>query len=212
MVNFFQPQENPLNCGAATATIILNASQHGKIASQKTGEISKPVELGGGKIAFKLYSQKDFFNEKVRQIKDKRIIELQKAKTFINNDPVYDPGVTLNEFSEMLKHGHNFNVLKVHTAKNTKKAKNKFRTILKNSLSENQKFVIINYNGKKIGRKTGGHFSPIAAYDEKSDSVLILDVALHKGKWFWISIEELYNSMNTLDNGNYRGYLVVRKK
>ena len=35
LVNFFQPQINPIYCGAASSVMILNAFNYGKIASQK---------------------------------------------------------------------------------------------------------------------------------------------------------------------------------
>lgn len=212
LANFYQPQENPLYCGAATAVIILNASQYGHIASQKTGQIHKPQEVGGGLVPFKLYSQQDFFNKKVQSIKKKTIIEFKEAKSYDNNDPIYDPGVNLSEYAQMLKYGHHFKVIKIHANNNTTKAINRFRTNVKNVLSHDKKFLIVNYYGKKIGSKTGGHISPIAAYDEKSDSILILDVALHKQKWFWVKVRDLYQAMHTKDGKKYRGYLIIRKK
>jgi len=212
LANFYQPQENPLYCGAATAVIILNASNYGEISSQKTGEVKKPKDLGGDVIPFKLYLQQDFFNKKVQKIKSKKIIDLKQAKKLVNGDPVYDPGVTLSEFSQMLKYGHNFKVTKIHALKNTEKEIEQFRKNLKTAFTNDKKYIIANYNGKKIGKKTGGHISPVVAYDEQSDSVLILDVALHKEKWFWVSIQEFYEAMNTKDGDKYRGYLIVRKK
>ncbi|MBL6664852.1 MAG: hypothetical protein ISQ34_03315 [Rickettsiales bacterium] len=212
LVNFYQPQINPLYCSAATAAMIINASNYGQISSQKTGEINKPKKLGGGKIPFKLYLQEDFFNQKVQKIKSTEIIILSKPKTIDHDDPVYDPGVTLSEYNEMLKYGHNFKTAKIHADNNHEQQVNRFRINLKQTLSENKKFMIVNYYGKKIGSKTGGHLSPIAAYDEESDSVLILDVALHKGTWFWVKVTNLYNAMHTKDGEKYRGYLIVGKK
>lgn len=212
LVNFYQPQINPVYCGAATATIILNASNYGNISSQKTGEINKPEELGGAIVEFKLYLQEDFFNTKVQRIKNKEIVKFSKPKEIKNNDPVYDPGVTLDEYGEMLEYGHNFSTTKVHTTKNNETEISRFRSNIKQALLDDQKFMIVNFYGKKIGRQTGGHISPIAAYDENSDSVLVLDVALHKGNWFWIKIQDLYSAMNTKDGDKYRGYLIVRKK
>ena len=48
LVNFYQPQINPLYCTAASAITILNALNYNNIPSQKNKEIFKPLSLGGG--------------------------------------------------------------------------------------------------------------------------------------------------------------------
>lgn len=211
LINFFQPQENPLYCGPATATIILNALNYPNITSQKTGEIRKPQSLGSNIIEYKLYSQNDFFNKKANKIKNRKIIELKKPKKIVNNDPIYDPGVTLDEFSKILKKAHNLKVKKTHISKYNQKNLKKFRDLVKEVTLDNNKILVANYNGKKFGGNTNGHISPLVAYNENTDHILVLDVALHKGKWFWIKVEDLFKAMNSLDGKNYRGYLVVFK-
>jgi hypothetical protein len=71
---------------------------------------------------------------------------------------------------------------------------------------------VVNFDGKVFGNKTGGHISPIVAYDEKSDSLLVLDVALHKNPWYWVDLKEMVTAMNTKDGENFRGYLITKKK
>ena len=41
-------------------------------------------------------------------------------------------------------------------------------------------FVVASYDRRSLGQTGTGHFSPIAAYEKSSDSVLILDVARFK--------------------------------
>lgn len=41
-------------------------------------------------------------------------------------------------------------------------------------------FIVASYDRKSLGQTGSGHFSPIAAFDEKTDSVLVLDVARFK--------------------------------
>ena len=86
-----------------------------------------------------------------------------------------------------------------------------FKEMLKNILSEDKKFLLANFDGTVLGLKTVGHISPIVAFDAKSDSVLILDVAGHKNGWYFISVVDLLKAMNTKDGEHYRGYLVVWK-
>lgn len=46
-------------------------------------------------------------------------------------------------------------------------------------------FVVASYDRKSLGQTGSGHFSPVAAYDDISDSVLILDVARFKVSYFY---------------------------
>ena len=82
---------------------------------------------------------------------------------------------------------------------------------MKKILIDKNNFLIANFDGKVFGNKTGGHISPIVAYDENSDSLLVLDVALHKNPWYWVDLTEMVKAMNTKDGDNFRGYLVAKK-
>ena len=52
-----------------------------------------------------------------------------------------------------------------------------FREDLRTVLMDSVRFLVVNFKGRTIGASTDGHISPVAAYDEKTDSVLLLDVA-----------------------------------
>ncbi|MBU6140651.1 MAG: hypothetical protein KGP29_03720 [Proteobacteria bacterium] len=205
LVNFYQPQINPLYCSVASSVIVLNALNYEKIPSQKTGEIINP----DGKIfSFKIYSQQGFLNEETDKIKSRKVIEY-KSK---NSNSEYDPGMNLNDLSQILSNSYHLKTTLISVKKSDQETKENFRQNLKIILNDKEKFLIANFNGKILGQKTDGHFSPIAAYDEESDSVLILDVALHKNQWFWTSVSELVSAMNTKDGDFYRGYLVVENR
>ncbi len=65
---------------------------------------------------------------------------------------------------------------------------------------------------KALGQETFGHISPLAAYDEKADRFLILDVARYKYPPAWVKASDLFDAMNTPDpsnGGKTRGYVVV---
>jgi hypothetical protein len=70
----------------------------------------------------------------------------------------------------------------------------------------------VNFDRKTLNQQGAGHFSPIAAYDSESDSVLILDVAKFKYPPFWVNVTDLFNAMNTIDSdsGKSRGLIRVR--
>lgn len=76
---------------------------------------------------------------------------------------------------------------------------------------EQQTFLVVSYN-RKILQQTGtGHFSPIAAYDPKTDSALILDTARFKYPPHWVKLDLLFESMKSVDveTGRSRGYVLL---
>ncbi len=212
LVNFFQPQINPLYCGIATSVILLNSLHaNEQIKSQQSAEVKKPKIFGGGKIEFNSYLQSSFLNEKTNKIKQKKIVELKSRRQNKNGQMSYDAGLNLQDLADILSKVHDLKVEKIHAKKNDKKSIAKFRQNLKKYLKDNEHFIVVNFYGKKLKNKTGGHISPLAAYHEKTDSVLVLDVALHKDKWYFVGVKDLYSAMHTKDGENYRGYLIVNK-
>jgi Phytochelatin synthase len=89
-----------------------------------------------------------------------------------------------------------------------------FRLSARDYLAAKDHFVIVNYLRKSIGQERGGHISPLAAYDAKSDRFLILDVARYKYPPVWVTASDLFTAMNTTDaanNNKTRGYVLVTK-
>jgi len=211
LANFFQPQINPLYCGIASSVIILNAfgTQNNNIESQKNLEVMTPSSMGGSTIPFKSYSQLTFLNDKTEKIKGRKVIELNNVE---EDEDKIDPGLTLDQLSEMLSKVYNLKVETNHVKKVNDKELNNFRDTLKKVFIDSNRFIIANFNGRQIGLKSDGHISPLVAYDQDSDSILVLDVAGHKRPWFWVKVEHLYKAMNTLDGKKYRGYLIVSER
>ncbi len=211
LVNFYQPQINPLYCSAATGVMLLGAFNYGNIPSEKSMEVAKPKALGGGNIEFKGYLQTTFFNAKTDKIKKREIIDLKEPKNIVNGKENYDPGLNLEEFTKILNKIYGLKVATKHVDKIDESVISSFRELVKKVLNDEKSFIVSNFDGKVLEQKTNGHISPLAAYDEASDSVLVLDVALHKNTWYWVSITDLLQAMNTKDGENYRGYLIVKK-
>jgi Phytochelatin synthase len=89
-----------------------------------------------------------------------------------------------------------------------------FRSTASSALESGNHFVIVNFLRKAIGQQTGGHISPLGAYDAKEDRFLVLDVARYKYPPFWVKASDLFDAMNTTDasnGGKTRGYVVVMK-
>ncbi len=72
--------------------------------------------------------------------------------------------------------------------------------------------MLVNYLRKSLGQKSGGHISPVGAFNEEHDVVLIMDTAAYKYPWTWVKVEKLWNAMACqVDPGSTqsRGYLVI---
>lgn len=75
----------------------------------------------------------------------------------------------------------------------------RMRYELKSALIDPYARVMINYDRKGLGQVGGGHFSPLGAYHEKTDSFLIMDVAKYKYPPVWVGAATLYGAMATPD-------------
>lgn len=72
-------------------------------------------------------------------------------------------------------------------------------------------FMVVSYN-RKVFEQTGtGHFSPIGAYDEASDQLLVLDTARFKYGPHWVSCAKMYEALQSIDpdTGKSRGYAII---
>lgn len=203
----FQPQVNPLYCGIASSVIVLNSMRlvTNDVPSQKTIEVKVPEALGGGRLDYPSYSQLTLLGEKTNSVKSRAVVELKNQ-----NDPKaqLDPGLTLQDLHDVLE-AYGTRVQLHYVERESDEGIDDFRSALKKALSDSTNFMIVNFHGKTMGAPTDGHISPVAAYDEKSDSVLLLDVAGYLNPWYWTPTEHLYRAMHTRDGDKYRGYVIV---
>lgn len=208
LANFFQPQMNPLYCGMASSVIILNALRSEEVIKikQEELEIEKPEVFGGGRIPFNSYSQVTFLNNETDKVKKRQIIKMQNKD---DDKSKIDPGVTLKQLSDILGTSYDLNTRINYAHKVNDKEFNNFRKLLKQVLNDDKKYILANFHGKSLGLKTGGHISPLVAYDTLTDSILVLDVAGHKNPWYWVKLTHFYKAMNIKDGDKYRGYLIV---
>ena len=72
-------------------------------------------------------------------------------------------------------------------------------------------YLIVSYTRKVLGQTGTGHFSPIGAYDEASDSVLLLDTARFKYGPHWVKVDLLFDALVPLDpsTNKSRGFMVL---
>lgn len=87
-----------------------------------------------------------------------------------------------------------------------------FRAEVKQNLATAGDFLLVDFMRGELGQDTGAHWSPIAAYHEGSDRILVLDVARFRYPPYWVKAEALFRAMSTqdLDAGKNRGWVSVR--
>ncbi|XP_032236217.1 glutathione gamma-glutamylcysteinyltransferase 2 [Nematostella vectensis] len=75
-------------------------------------------------------------------------------------------------------------------------------------------FLVISYDRKKLQQTGTGHFSPVAAFDQETDSVLLFDTARFKYPPYWVPVRLLFESMLPVDpsTGKNRGYFVLKAR
>ncbi|MFY9329417.1 MAG: phytochelatin synthase family protein [Georgfuchsia sp.] len=132
--------------------------------------------------------------------------ETQRVKSFIM---VSVSGMTLADMTAF------FNALGVKATAyhGSELGIDQLRKLLRETLAKPNARIVVNFNRKTLAQEGSGHLSPLAAYDEASDSVLMLDVAKFKYPPAWISVSELLESMQTIDSdsGKSRGLVIVEK-
>jgi len=203
----FQPQANPLYCGVASSVIVLNALRLNRnaVPSQKPLEVAVPENLGGGRRPYPAYSQLTLLGERTEAVKPRDVVELKNTGA---EGGVIDPGLKLAQLKGILE-AYDTRVDLHYADADSAAAVAAFREDLKTVLADSDHFLLVNFNGSTLGASTHGHISPVAAYDENTDSVLVLDVAGYFNPWYWAPVTDLYGAMHTLDGDHYRGYLVV---
>lgn len=72
-------------------------------------------------------------------------------------------------------------------------------------------FLVVSYTRKVIQQTGTGHFSPIAAYDEVSDQLLVCDTARFKYGAHFIPLTLMYEAMLPVDpeTGKSRGFVLL---
>lgn len=202
LAHLFERQIKPTYCGIASAVMVLNALRLRKTSLQLETKLDVHAP-GNETIPFNCYTQLTFFNHDTKQGKTCKQVE--------GKGNIEEIGYTLDE----LAHTMRLLLLDVQTIKAQEtgdKAIEKFRYDLMAYLNERGTFLIAQFDSQTVGRKGGGHFSPVVAYHKPSDSCLVMDTAGHKNPWFWVAVPLFYEAMHTLDQGEYRGYLVVSDK
>lgn len=205
--NAFVAQPDGLTCGPTTASIVLNAlhsgSKKGEVPLSVVSQEDKKYLPKQARPEFFKYTPKNFFTPSVSHIKSREEVYGKP----INGKS--DFGFQLRQLHKALLALDVLSELHVIT-KESQYQEMKRKWIQNLSLTND--YIIVNYYRKSLGQKGGGHFSPVGAYDKKSDSFLILDVNPETAPWVWVKSRDIFNAMKTFDTVENRGYLLVKNK
>jgi glutathione-S-conjugate glycine hydrolase len=134
----------------------------------------------------------------------------ERTDLIVRQETIARQGMTLDQLGALLA-TQPITVETRHAADTTLDA---FRSTVRDFLSREGHFVIVNYLRKALGQERGGHISPVAAYDAESDRFLILDVSRYKYPPVWVTAAALFDAMNTTDADNQnrsRGFVLVSR-
>jgi hypothetical protein len=142
---------------------------------------------------FNKFDEETFFTQGV--------LERQRVRNIAGD------GLYLAELAHMLK-AFDLTIDEYHT--DTLSA-DRFRQLVVAALKSTDRYVIVNYSRDRVAQEGGGHFSPLAAYDAKSDRFLVLDTARYKYPPFWVKAQDLWAAMDTIDEDAKakRGFLII---
>ncbi|MEO8890440.1 MAG: phytochelatin synthase family protein [Coleofasciculaceae cyanobacterium] len=144
---------------------------------------------------YHLFTQDNFFNAKTQNV--------------VTAEVVARKGMTLDQLGKLLESY----AVKAEVHRGGDVTLDEFRTMVVKNLEEPGNFVLVNYLRKAIGQETGGHISPVAAYNKETDRFLILDVSRYKYPPVWVKASDLWQAMATVDSdsGKTRGFVLVKR-
>ncbi len=152
-----------------------------------------PAPVSRMTYPFSKFNEETFFTQGV--------LERQRVRDIAGD------GLFLAELGDMLK-AFDLTIAEYHA--NTVTA-DEFRRLAVAALKSTDRYVVVNFSRDRITQEGGGHFSPLAAYDAKSDRFLVLDTARYKYPPFWVKAQDLWAAMDTLDEDAKakRGFLII---
>ncbi len=205
----FIHQQHVTTCGVASSVMVLNAIYVQKQIKRPldTASMFKNVTTNVSMANF-IWTEQNFF-ENTQDVLNQD--EIMGKVTDHHNE--YNLGMRLYKLSSALNivlTNIHMQAILYYVNKTTEQNLNEFRRLIKDVMNSQNRYIITNYNlNIQCTELNCGHFSPIAAYDEVSDRLLLLDPWASFSPWVWVKLADFYSSMNTRDGDNYRGYIVI---
>jgi hypothetical protein len=178
---FYETQRIDTFCSVTSSTMVLNALG------------VKPAIQQVMIYPYNTFNHENFFTPAV--------LALQRVRNIAGD------GLTLGELARVLE---TFAVT-VQSVYADSVSVAEFRSLSQAALESTDRYVIVNFQRSRISQEGDGHFSPLGAYDAKTDRFLVLDTARYKYPPFWVTADDLWEAMNTTDADSKlkRGFLLV---
>ena len=204
--NHFISQDNAIFCGPVSSAIVLNALRLGKREGLPRDRTSIAEEemtwlWPGADPFYGKYTPNNVLSERT-----KTRLEVLGKPILIDGDPKSDFGLQLRQLAQVLR-SHGLKVVTRVVDESADPAA--IRREIAANLAAGSDFVLANYARRSLGQDGGGHISPLGAYDEASDSFLVMDVNPNRAPWVWVGAGDLIAAMRTFDTVENRGYLLV---
>ena len=207
--NNFVSQDNRIFCGPASSAIVLNALRLGR----KEGLPEDRRSIAKGELAWLPKGYNPFFGKytprNVLNDRTKKRIEVLGKPIDIGGKPRPDYGLQLRQLAQVLRAQRLDVTIRVE---DDNADGGTIRREIARNLATGDDYVLVNYARKSLGQRGGGHISPLGAYDEASDSFLIMDVNPNRAPWVWVEADDLIGAMRTFDTVENRGYLLISEK
>lgn len=143
---------------------------------------------------FKAFTQDNLFNPFTEAILPQKVLA--------------ENGMTLDQLGRLIE---TYGVsAEVHHADDSSVAQ--FRAQAQAALATPDHHVVVNYLRTTLGQQSGGHISPLAAFDAATDRFLVMDVSRYKYPPVWVSTAALFDAMDSADAGNggrRRGFVLI---
>lgn len=165
LAQYYVTQKNLYFCGVASIVMVLNAL-----------DIPAPQLFPEEK--YQMFTQDNFFS-------------LKKTKVILKEDDVAWMGMSFQDIAKVLKAFP----LRINVVDASDYPFVLFHQALLTALSRDKHYLIACYNRNFLHQTGRGHCSPIAAYDQYSDRVLIMDVSRFDSGPFWVKTRDLYYAM-----------------
>ena len=182
LVEQFVTQANLAYCGVASAVMALNS-------------LAVPAPPTPGYGPYRFWTQDNLFTTAAAQASVTQAAVARRGMTLAQLAGLLaQPGVTVQRW-----HGDQLSLPQL-------------RGLLRQSLADPADRLLVNYHRSALGQEGGGHISPLAAYDERSDRVLLLDVARYRYPSVWVPTPALWQAIRMVDSdsGLSRGLVRLR--
>lgn len=210
LANHFEAQALKPFCGPTSTATVLNALRlrkrsHLPLDPRLYDERDLTAWNIDQELGFERYTQNNVFNRSEKPRAGVLGAPYKDSETGELLEKSY--GFSLKDLSKLLKsHGASVLVRKISSLEN----KESLKAELIDNLARRGDFIIINYCRKTVFQPGGGHFSPLGAYDKRSDSFLVMDVNPNKAGWIWVKADLLLRAMSPMSvSKQARGYLMI---